>query len=254
MRLKLLCLGVLLLLLPRSHVEPTLLKRCPSHLSIPSELLLHKLVFENEVQSKPWSKHNKYKITLHDHPFLVKIDNSNFEIVYHMISILLNLTHSKYPVFPSTAHNKTVSISMWHENVRHGWHLFDRCTEVLRKETFHVLYNDFLMGYSDRAPNCHLKNGVVVPIDQDSGSYTALLPHQKDRVYEKHILHNRMLYNDTRTCRAFKTFLPCDGFDYAYFARCLNRTMRAFLLHSTKYEHVLYRYNESRNFSCACLL
>lgn len=227
---------------------------CPTIENISAFHIKDKIKSTNEIHNKPWSKSNKYLIMWNDKRFVLKTDNANFEIVYHLISNVFHLKHSKYKVLFTTIRNKNIVLNPWHTNIEHGWKTYPFCTNVSNIYAFHVLYNDFLMGYSDRAPNCHVQKGTVIPIDQDSGSYTAKLLPQQDKVYEKHILHNLMLKQDRDTCVAFKKYLPCDNYtSYRPFEKCIRKIFTMFPLHSTKFDHVLYRYNESKLFSCICI-
>ena len=230
--------------------KPEFNVQCPNMEYIDIEMELTK---NNEVYNKPWSKSNKYLIKIRDQTFFLKTETSNFEIVYSLIAHMLHLRHSKYTCKHFTkVYGNTAALNKFYEHVKHGWHIYKYCTNVSNIAAFHVLFNDFLMGYSDRAPNCHMINGTVVPIDQDSGSYTAELPPQQDKIYEKHILHNMMLKNDKSTRTAFNNFFPCENYLYYYHVLeyCLKYALDLFPLHSTKYAHILYRFNESRSFAC----
>lgn len=210
----------------------------------------------NVFNDKSWKQHNKYKIIWKNKKYVLKVETPHFEIIYYIVSSVLDLAHTSIiRCLVTKFNNKYAVLNTWHDNVKHGWYLYENCTNVANMYVFDMLYNDFLMGYSDRSPNCHTVNGRFIPIDQDSGSYTALLPPQKDTVYEKHIMHNMMLNKESRLCNAYQQYRPCSSFiDYASLGDCLTKAFSVFPLHSTKMEHILYRYNESKEFSCSCNL
>lgn len=210
----------------------------------------HELLF----QDKNWYQGNKFKVNWNGQKFVLKTETPHFEIVYHLISRVLNLAHSKYLIYASrVAPSSHFVLIPWYENVQHGWHVYKFCLNISDRNVFDMLFNDFLMGYSDRSPNCHLKNATVIPIDQDSGAYSALLPPQTDSVYEKHILHNMMIRRDRALCAAFQRHHPCSSFVFNNTLRqCLGEWLSTFPLHSTKLEHIMYRYNEANLYSCQC--
>lgn len=202
------------------------------------------------IGDKPWSRQRKFLVRVDGGQYVLKTTLANFEIVYSLVARMLRLDHARFEPRWSSLHGNVVVLNPYFLNVKHGWNTSYLCTNVSDRATFHVLYNDYLVGYSDRMPNCHLVNGSAVPIDQDSGSYTAVLPPQTDRQYEKHLLHNRMLQRDPGTRRAFQKFIACDASRYGMLAQCLPGVFAQFPLHSTCMEHVLYRFNESRAFAC----
>ena len=62
-----------------------------------------------------------------------------------------------------------------------------------------------------------------------------------------------MLKNDVNTCASFHNYLPCYNFiHYNTLEYCLKYIFKSFPIHSTKKHHILYRYNESKKFSCSC--
>ena len=130
---------------------------CPNIQNITASDIKFKLNKDSEVHNKPWSKSNKYLVAWNTEKFMLKTDNANFEIIYHLISKILNLKHSKYPVYFTTI-GKNIVMNKWYNNIKHGWNTYPFCTNVSNIYTFHVLYNDFLMGYSDRAPVHTLHN------------------------------------------------------------------------------------------------
>lgn len=227
---------------------------CPSFDFIPYENISTQIRGSNVFNDKSWKQHNKFKVTWKGKRYILKTETPHFEIMYHIISKTLKLAHCDINIYITRHDNSYMPLLPWYENVTHGWHLYHICTNVTDRYTFDVLYNDFLMGYSDRAPNRHMSGGKLVPIDQDSGSYTAILPSQTDRVYTKHILHNMMVKNEPACCAAFNAHLPCASFlHYDVLRKCLPNAFRHFPLHSTRLDHILYRYNESREYSCNCL-
>lgn len=202
------------------------------------------------IGDKPWSFQRKFVVWVDGAPYVLKTTLANFEIVYSLVAKILQLDHARFEPRWSSLHGNVVVLNPYFYNVSHSWNTCHACTNVSNRAAFHVLYNDYLVGYSDRMPNCHLVNGSVVPIDQDSGSYTAVLPPQTDRQYEKHLLHNRMLQRDPDSRRAFRTFIRCNRSRYGKLAACLPGVFAQFPLHSTHVEHVLFRFNEILAFAC----
>ncbi len=198
----------------------------------------------------PWSRGRKFLVSVDGAPYVLKTTLANFEIVYGLIAQILRLDHARFEPRWSSLHGRVVVLNPFFRNVVHGWKTAHRCLNLSDRATVHMLYNDFLMGYSDRMPNCHLVGGSAVPIDQDSGAYTAVLPPQTDRQYEKHLLHNRMMARDADARRALWKFVPCNRTRYAALARCLPGALAQFPIHSTRLEHVLFRFNESFAFAC----
>ena len=207
-----------------------------------------------EIGAKPWSKKRKYKVFVDGLPHVMKTTLANFELVYFSIGLLLNLEHAKtfQPTF-TVLNGQIATLGPFVERVENSWNTSVFCAANTHdRAAFHVLFNDFLLGYGDRAPNCHIFHGTVVPIDQDSGSYTALLPPQEDKMYEKHILHNALLRQDAGTITSFKKHMRCTSFDLNYqrLAACLPGVFVQFPLHSTRLRHVLFRFNESFDLAC----
>ncbi len=206
------------------------------------------------MDDKPWSKQRKFRVTIGSNEYVLKSTLGEFELVYALIAKILHLDHARFEPSWSSLHGHTVVLNPFFHNITHGWNTSHMCTNVTNRTTFHILFNDYLMGYSDRLPNCHVVNGSAVPIDQDSGAYTAELPPQTDRSYEKHLLHNRMLANDHDTRRAFQAFIECNVSHYRMLASCLPEILEQFPLHSTRVDHILYRYNQSVPFACLSTL
>ena len=90
-------------------------------------------------------------------------------------------------------------------------------------------------GLSDRTKLSCSKQ-TVVPIDQDSGAYTAILPPQQDNIYEKHILHNLMLKMIHQQRQRFVHFSRVHD-TYSVLSDCLKPYLQFHC--TTQYEHIV---------------
>ena len=81
----------------------------------------------NLFNDKSWKQHNKYKIKWKDNKYILKIETPHFEIIYHIISSILELAHNNVTKYLVTKlENKYAVLIAWHDNVKHGWNIYKK--------------------------------------------------------------------------------------------------------------------------------